>query len=109
MLLAIGGGVGLLAGMFGIGGGFLVTPLLIFLGVPPAIAAATGANTVIAPSVAGVVSNLRRRAVDMRMGMVLLAGGLAGSAASVGLFGFLRRIGQIDLVVSLSYVLLLGT
>jgi uncharacterized membrane protein YfcA len=109
LLLGLGAAIGFLSGLFGVGGGFLVTPLLIFLGVPPAIAAATGANTVIAPSVSGVVSGLRRRGVDMRMGMVLLAGGLAGSAASVGLFGLLRRVGQIDLVVSLSYVALLGT
>jgi uncharacterized membrane protein YfcA len=109
ILLGLGAAIGFLSGLFGVGGGFLVTPLLIFLGVPPAIAAATGANTVIAPSVSGVVSKLRRGGVDMRMGLVLLAGGLAGSAASVGLFGLLRRIGQIDLVVSLSYVLLLGT
>lgn len=109
ILLGLGAAIGFLSGLFGVGGGFLVTPLLIFLGVPPAIAAATGANTVIAPSVAGVASRLRRGGIDMRMGLILLAGGLAGSAASVGLFGLLRRIGQIDLVVSLSYVLLLGT
>lgn len=109
MLLAIGGGVGLLAGMFGIGGGFLITPLLIFLGVPPAVAAATGANTVIAPSVSGVLSQWRRRAVDLKIGAVLLAGGVAGSAASVSLFGLLSRLGQIDLVVQLTYALLLGS
>jgi uncharacterized membrane protein YfcA len=109
VLLGLGAAIGFLSGLFGVGGGFLVTPLLIFLGVPPAIAAATGANTVIAPSVSGVVSGLRRGGVDMRMGMILLAGGLAGSAASVGLFSLLRRVGQIDLVVSLSYVALLGT
>ncbi|HJS33572.1 MAG TPA: sulfite exporter TauE/SafE family protein [Alphaproteobacteria bacterium] len=109
MMLAIGGGVGLLAGMFGIGGGFLITPLLIFLGVPPAVAAATGANTVIAPSVSGVLSHWRRRAVDLKMGAVLLVGGVAGSAASVALFGLLSRLGQIDLVVQLAYVLLLGS
>jgi uncharacterized protein len=109
VLIGLGAAIGFLSGLFGVGGGFLVTPLLIFLGVPPAIAAATGANTVIAPSVSGVVNNLKRGGVDLRMGMILLSGGLAGSAASVGLFGLLRRIGQIDLVVSLSYVLLLGT
>jgi uncharacterized membrane protein YfcA len=109
ILIGLGAAIGFLSGLFGVGGGFLVTPLLIFLGVPPAIAAATGANTVIAPSISGVINNLRRGGVDIRMGMVLLAGGLAGSAASVGLFGLLRRVGQIDLVISLSYVLLLGT
>ena len=109
VLLAIGGGVGLLSGMFGVGGGFLVTPLLIFLGVPPAVAAATGANTMIAPSVSGVLSHWRRRAVDLKMGVLLLAGGVAGSTASVALFGLLARLGQIDLVVQLAYVLLLGS
>jgi uncharacterized protein len=108
-LLGLGASIGFLSGLFGVGGGFLVTPLLIFMGVPPAIAAATGANTVIAPSVSGVISGLRRGSVDLRMGLVLLVGGLAGSAASVTLFSLLRRIGQIDLVVSLSYVALLGT
>lgn len=109
VLLGLGGAIGFLSGLFGVGGGFLVTPLLIFMGVPPAIAAATGANTVIAPSVSGVINGLRRGGVDLRMGLVLLAGGLAGSAASVALFGLLRRLGQVDLVISLSYVLLLGT
>jgi uncharacterized protein len=109
VLIGLGGAIGFLSGLFGVGGGFLVTPLLIFLGVPPAIAAATGANTVIAPSVSGVLNGLRRGGVDLRMGLVLLAGGLAGSAASVMLFGLLRRIGQVDLVVSISYVALLGT
>jgi uncharacterized membrane protein YfcA len=108
-LIGLGAAIGFLSGLFGVGGGFLVTPLLIFLGVPPAIAAATGANTVIAPSVSGVLNGLRRGGVDLRMGLVLLIGGLAGSAASVVLFGFLRRVGQVDLVISLSYVGLLGT
>jgi uncharacterized membrane protein YfcA len=109
VLVGLGAAIGFLSGLFGVGGGFLVTPLLIFLGVPPAIAAATGANTVIAPSVSGVINGLRRGGVDLRMGLVLLAGGLAGSAASVVLFGLLRRVGQVDLVISLSYVVLLGT
>jgi uncharacterized membrane protein YfcA len=108
-LVGLGAAIGFLSGLFGVGGGFLVTPLMIFLGVPPAVAAATGANTVIAPSVSGVLNGLRRGGVDLRMGLVLLAGGLAGSAASVLLFGLLRRIGQVDLVISLSYVAMLGT
>jgi uncharacterized protein len=107
-LLAIGGGVGMLSGLFGVGGGFLITPLLIFMGVPPAVAAATGANVAIGPSIAGILAHMRRGAVDLRMGGVLVAGGLVGSAASVWLFGLLTRLGQIDLVVSLSYVFLLG-
>ncbi len=108
-LLGLGAAIGFLSGLFGVGGGFLVTPLLIFLGVPPAVAAATGANTVIAPSVTGVLTGLRRGGVDLRMGLVLLLGGFVGSGASVWLFGLLQRIGQIDFVVSISYVVLLGT
>ena len=109
LLLGLGAAIGFLSGLFGVGGGFLVTPLLIFLGVPPAVAAATGANTVIAPSVTGVLNGLRRDGVDLRMGLVLLLGGFIGSGASVWLFGLLKRIGQIDFVVSISYVALLGT
>lgn len=109
VLLAIGGGVGFLSGLFGVGGGFLITPLLVFLHVPPVVAAATGANTVIASSVAGVLAQLRRRQVDFKMAALLLVGGFAGSGASVALAGVLRRLGQIDVVIALSYVLLLGT
>ncbi|MBI1245287.1 MAG: TSUP family transporter [Alphaproteobacteria bacterium] len=109
LLVSIGSGVGLLSGLFGVGGGFLITPLLIFLGVPPAVAAATGANTVIASSASGALAHWRRGTLDVKMGLLLLAGGLAGSAASVKLFGILAAMGQIDLVVSLSYVLLLGS
>jgi hypothetical protein len=108
LLLAIGGGVGFLSGLFGVGGGFLITPLLMFFGVPPAAAAASGATTVIAPSVAGMLTHWRRGNVDLRMGALLLAGGLVGSSLSVGLSALLRSAGQIDLVVALSYVLLLG-
>src|SRR5262245_56988134 len=79
------------------------------MGVPPAVAAATGANIAIGPSISGILAHMRRGAVDLRMGAVLVAGGLVGSGASVWLFGLLTRIGQIDLVVNLSYVLLLGT
>ncbi|MBL8831827.1 MAG: sulfite exporter TauE/SafE family protein [Rhodospirillales bacterium] len=109
LLVGIGGGVGLLSGLFGVGGGFLITPLLIFLGVPPAVAAATGANTVVASSAAGAIAHWRRGTLDVKMGLLLLAGGIAGSAASVKLFGILSAMGQIDLVVALSYVLLLGS
>ncbi len=108
LLLAIGGGVGLLSGLFGVGGGFLITPLLIFLGVSPAVAAATGAATVIAPSMSSVLAHWRRRNVDFKMGALLTGGGLAGSAASIILVGVLRRLGVLDVVVSLSYVVLLG-
>ena len=108
LLLGLGGLVGLLSGMFGVGGGFLITPLLFFIGVPPAVAVATGANQVVASSVSGVLAQVRRRAVDFRMGMVLLAGGIIGSAVGVWVFARLAAVGQVDLFVQLSYVLFLG-
>jgi len=108
LLLGIGGLVGLLSGMFGVGGGFLTTPLLIFVGIPPAVAVATGANQLVASSLSGALAHWRRRTVDVRMGLVLLAGGLAGSALGVSLFAALRRAGQVELIVSLCYVVLLG-
>jgi uncharacterized membrane protein YfcA len=109
VLLGLGGLIGLLSGIFGVGGGFLMTPLLIFIGVPPAVAVATQANQVVATSVSGVLAHWRRGNVDFRMGMVLLAGGFAGSTAGVSLFSLLRQLGQIDLVINLSYVIFLGT
>jgi uncharacterized protein len=108
LLLGIGGIVGVLSGMFGVGGGFLITPLLFFVGIPPAVAVATAANQVVASSVSGVLAHLKRRTVDFRMGLVLLAGGLVGSAAGVQVFNILRRAGQVDLLVQLSYVVFLG-
>ncbi len=108
VLFGIGGLVGILSGLFGVGGGFLITPLLFFIGVPPTVAVATGANQVVASSVSGVLAHLKRRTVDMRMGMVLLAGGLIGSALGIWVFNLLSRLGQIDLAVQLSYVVLLG-
>jgi uncharacterized membrane protein YfcA len=108
LLLGIGGVVGLLSGMFGVGGGFLITPLLFFIGIPPAVAVATGANQVVASSVSGVLAHLRRRTVDLRMGGVLLAGGLIGSAAGVQVFAMLSAVGQVDLMVQISYVIFLG-
>ena len=109
LLLGIGGIVGVLSGMFGVGGGFLITPLLFFVGIPPAVAVATSANQVVASSVSGVLAHLKRRTVDFRMGLVLLAGGLIGSAAGVQVFNLLRQAGQVDLLVQLSYVVFLGT
>lgn len=109
LLLLIGGGVGFISGLFGVGGGFLLTPMLILIGVPPSVAVATGANQVAGASFSGVLVHWRRRTVDFKMGMVLLVGGLIGSAAGVHLFAILRRIGQVELVVSISYVILLGT
>ena len=108
ILLGLGGGVGFLSGIFGVGGGFLMTPLLIFIGIPPAVAVATEANQIVASSFSGTLANLRRKTVDIRMGLVLLAGGLLGSAIGVQIFAGLRTIGQVDLVVALCYVVFLG-
>lgn len=108
VLLAMGGGVGLLSGMFGVGGGFLMTPLLIFSGVPPAVAVGTEANQVVAASVSGALAHWRRGNVDIKMGVVLLIGGFVGSTAGVWLFTWLRDLGQIDVVISLCYVTFLG-
>jgi len=107
-LLALGGGVGFLSGLFGVGGGFLLTPLLIFLGVPSPVAVATGANQVVGASVSGVIAHWRRKNVDFKMGLVLLLGGLAGSFFGVWLFALLHSLGQVDLVINLCYVLFLG-
>ncbi len=108
LLLGLGGMVGFLSGMFGVGGGFLMTPLLIFIGVPPAVAVGTEANQVVAASVSGALAHWRRGSVDIRMGLVLLIGGFIGSTLGVWLFTFLRGIGQIDFVIAVSYVLFLG-
>ncbi len=108
LLLFLGGGVGFLSGMFGVGGGFLMTPLLIFIGIPPAVAVASEANHIIASSVSGVMAHWRRGNVDFKMGTVMLVGGFFGSFAGVQLFALLRTLGQIDLVISLAYVVFLG-
>ena len=108
IVIGLGGGVGFLSGMFGVGGGFLMTPLLIFLGVPAPVAVATEANQIVASSVSGVLAHWRRGNVDFKMGTVLLAGGVFGSSLGVLLFALLREIGQIDLVIKLSYVIFLG-
>jgi uncharacterized protein len=109
VLLALGGVVGFLSGVFGVGGGFLLTPLLIFIGVPHAVAVATSANQLVGASVSGALAHWRRGHVDLQMGLVLLVGGFAGSVIGVWVFSVLRRIGQIELAVSLAYSLLLGT
>lgn len=108
-LVTVGGGIGILSGIFGVGGGFLLTPLLILLGIPPAVAVASGANQVMGSSVSGVFAHWRRRAVDVKMSAFLLAGGFAGSGLGVWLFALLKRLGQIDLVISVSYVGVLGS
>lgn len=108
LLLGLGGGVGVLSGMFGVGGGFLMTPLLIFIGVSPVVAVATEANQVVAASVSGALAHWRRGNVDIKMGLVLMVGGFIGSSLGVWLFTFLRGLGYIDLVIAISYVVFLG-
>ncbi len=108
LILGLGGGVGFLSGLFGVGGGFLMTPLLMFIGIPPAVAVATEANQIVASSVSGVLAHWRRGNVDFKMGAVLLVGGFAGSSVGVWLFTVLRDLGQIDLVIKLSFVVFLG-
>ncbi|WP_207455781.1 sulfite exporter TauE/SafE family protein [Azospirillum sp. SYSU D00513] len=109
LVLVMGGLVGFLSGMFGVGGGFLMTPLLIFIGVPPAIAVGTQANQLVAASVSGVLAHWRRNNVDVKMGVVMLAGGFVGTAIGVWIFGLLQRMGQIDFAITVSYVFFLGT
>ena len=108
LLLGLGGLVGILSGMFGVGGGFLMTPLLFFIGIPPAVAVATEANQIVASSFSGVLAHLKRKTVDLRMGSVLLVGGLVGAALGVVVFNYLKAQGQVDLLVKLCYVLFLG-
>lgn len=108
VLLAIGAGIGFLSGVFGVGGGFLLTPLLIFIGVPPAVAVASSANQLVGASLSGVIAYWRRGSVDFKMGFILLLGGLAGSVFGVWIFTWLKRLGQIELTISVLYVVLLG-
>jgi uncharacterized membrane protein YfcA len=109
VLLGMGAGIGFLSGMFGVGGGFLLTPLLIFYGVPAEVAVATTASHLTASSMSGAVAQWRRRVIDFKMASVMLAGGVLGSVLGVQLFALLRRIGQADIVVSAGYVILLGS
>jgi len=109
MILGVGAAVGFLSGMFGVGGGFLMTPLLVFYGIPPGIAVATQASHITASSLSGALAQWRRQGVDAKMGTMLLSGGLAGSAIGVYIFRELQRLGQIELVVTASYVVLLGS
>ncbi|MBW8269352.1 sulfite exporter TauE/SafE family protein [Caldovatus aquaticus] len=108
LLLGIGFGVGWLSGLFGVGGGFLLTPLLILIGIPAPVAVASGANQTLGASVSGLIAQWRRGNVDWRMGLVLVVGGFTGSALGVQFFVLLRRIGQVDLVVALFYIVVLG-
>ena len=108
VLLAMGAAVGFLSGMFGVGGGFLITPLLIFYNIPPAIAVATGANQVIASSFSGALAHFKRGTLDIKLGTVLLCGGIAGSIVGAYVFALLRSLGQLDLFISIFYVVFLG-
>lgn len=108
VLLAMGAAVGFLSGMFGVGGGFLITPLLIFYNIPPAIAVATGANQVIASSFSGALAHFKRGSLDFKLGTVLLAGGIVGSTLGAYVFALLRSVGQLDLFISIFYVAFLG-
>jgi uncharacterized membrane protein YfcA len=109
VILGMGGAVGFLSGMFGVGGGFLLTPLLIFYGIPPEVAVATTASHITASSMAGALAHWRRRTIDLAMAGVMLAGGIVGTGAGVWLFGILRAVGQSEIVISVGYVILLGT
>lgn len=108
LLLGMGWAIGFLSGMFGVGGGFLLTPLLMFMGVPTAVAVGTGSMQILASSVSGAIAQYQRRNVDIKMGVVLVAGGVVGSLVGVSLMKILRQVGQFDLFVSLSYVTFLG-
>jgi uncharacterized protein len=109
VIILLGGGVGLLSGMFGVGGGFLTTPLLIFYGIPPTVAAASAATQVTGASVSGALAHYRRGGVDIQMGAVLVAGGILGAIAGAGLFNLLTNWGQIDTIIAILYVGLLGS
>ncbi len=108
MILGMGAAVGFLSGLFGIGGGFLLTPLLIFTGISPAVAVATVTAQVVASSSSGALTYWRRKSIDFKLAGVLLAGGVVGSAIGVWLFALLRQMGQLDLVISISYVTFLS-
>ncbi len=109
LLIGLGLVVGFLSGMFGIGGGFIATPILIFLGVPPAVAVGTGVSQVVASSVSGAAANWKRGNVDVPMGLLLVAGGLIGATTGVGIQRLLKAAGQLDFAINVAYVVLLGT
>jgi hypothetical protein len=108
VFLGMGAAVGFLSGLFGVGGGFLMTPLLIFSGVPSAVAVGTEAAQIVATSISGAITHYRRKNIDIKLGVVLLLGGILGSAIGVQLVSILRRYGQFDLFVSGTYVVFLG-
>ena len=109
VIIGLGGLVGLLSGMFGVGGGFLTTPLLIFYGIPPTVAAASAATQVTGASISSVVTHISRKTVDIPMGIVMVAGGVVGSGIGAVIFRLLDRIGQMDTAIGILYVLMLGS
>ena len=109
VIVALGALTGILSGMFGVGGGFLTTPLLIFYGVPPTVSAASAASQVTGASVSGVFAHTRRNGVDFQIGSVMVAGGILGTAFGASLFRLLQELGQIDTVINILYVVLLGS
>ncbi len=109
LLIAVGCAIGLLSGLLGVGGGFLLTPILMMVGVPPTMAAASDTNSFVAASASGVAAHFRLRNVDIRMGIVLLLGGLAGSAVGVQCIAILKKIGNADLLITITYILVLGS
>ena len=108
LIIFIGMSIGILSGIFGVGGGFLMTPLLIFLGIPPVVAVGSEAPHVLATSVSGVIAHWRKKNVDIKMGIFLLSGGVIGSTVGVNLFKYLKNYGQIDVVIQLLFVFFLG-
>ena len=108
VILGMGLGVGFLSGLFGVGGGFLLTPLLVFYGIPSGVAVATTLSHITASSMSGAIAQWKKRAIDFKMAGVMMLGGLFGTSAGVWLFAIMRRAGQMDLVVSLTYVPMLG-
>ena len=108
LLLGLGAGIGFISGIFGIGGGFLMTPLLMFIGIPPAVAVGSETPQILASSISGVLAHMRRKSVDMKMGAALVVGGFMGSSLGIVIFRWLRDLGQIDVAISLSYVVFLG-
>ncbi|HYA42312.1 MAG TPA: sulfite exporter TauE/SafE family protein [Syntrophobacteraceae bacterium] len=108
LILGLGGGVGLLSGIFGVGGGFLMTPLLIMFGIPPTVAAASDSNQIVGASTSGTLAHFRLGNVDFEMGLLLLVGGIVGGTAGVQIIKVLRQLGNADFLINLTYVLMLG-
>lgn len=108
LLIGLGGIVGILSGMFGVGGGFLMTPLLFFIGIPPAVAVASEANQILGASFSGAIAHFRRKNIDIKMGFLLILGGIIGSIFGVELFRIFKNLGQLELIIKVCYVLFLG-